>query len=178
MTSSPGDAAQHVRSYYAASANPSPSRPALEGTQEAEICVVGAGYSGLSTALHLAEKGYSVTVIEAARVGWGASGRNGGQIVNGLNASLTTIERRYGAPTAQFVAGLVQEGGKIIRERVARYSIDCDLKEGNIFAGLTSAHMRELEARQTLWRGYGIDNQTLLDADEIRAHVGSGIYAG
>ena len=118
---------QHAGSYYAASANPSPQRPPLDGAQEVDVCVVGAGYSGLSTALHLAEKGHQVAVVEGARVGWGASGRNGGQIVNGLNASLQTIERRYGPQTASFVAGLVQEGGEIIRERVRRYYDKTDM---------------------------------------------------
>ncbi|MGA7116688.1 MAG: FAD-dependent oxidoreductase, partial [Hyphomicrobium sp.] len=84
----------HIGSYYAASANPAPKRPELTGTQSIDVCVVGAGYTGLSTALHLAEKGHKVAIIEGALVGWGASGRNGGQIVNGLNASLGTIERR------------------------------------------------------------------------------------
>lgn len=168
----------HVKSYYAASANPQPTRPPLQGAEEAEICVVGAGYSGLSTALDLAEKGYQVTMLEGARVGWGASGRNGGQIVNGLNASLSKIKRVYGDDTARFVAGLVQEGGKIIRERVARYDIKCDLKDGNIFAALTGAHVKELEDRHALWAGYGIDSQEMLSRDQMRDHIGSDMYAG
>lgn len=168
----------HTSSYYAASANPSPERPELKGDHEIDVCIVGAGYSGLSTGLHLAEKGYKVAIIEGARVGWGASGRNGGQIVNGLNASLQTIKRRYGQDTATFVAGLVQEGGEIIRERVRTYDIKCDLKDKNIFTGLTSAHMRELEERQKLWQSYGIDNQEMLDKDQLRAHVNSDLYEG
>ena len=168
----------HTTSYYAASANPAPERPALQGDQEIDICIVGAGYSGLSTGLHLAEKGYKVAIIEGARVGWGASGRNGGQIVNGLNASLQTIKRRYGQDTATFVAGLVQEGGEIIRERVRTYDIKCDLKEKNIFTGLTTAHMRELEDRMKLWESYGIKNQEMLDKDQLRAHVNSDLYEG
>ena len=169
---------EHTSSYYAASANPSPDRPALSGAQEIDVCVVGAGYSGLSTALHLVEKGYSVAIIEGARVGWGASGRNGGQIVNGLNASLQTIKKRYGADTATFVAGLVQEGGQIIRERIKTYDIACDLKELNIFTGLTKAHMKELEERQAVWKTYGIDNQEMLDKDQLRAHINSDLYEG
>ena len=168
----------HTSSYYAASANPSPERPKLQGDHEIDVCIVGAGYSGLSTGLHLAEKGYKVAIIEGARVGWGASGRNGGQIVNGLNASLQTIKRRYGQDTATFVAGLVQEGGEIIRERVRTYDIKCDLKEKNIFTGLTPAHMRELEERQKLWQSYGIDNQEMLDKDQLRAHINSDLYEG
>jgi gamma-glutamylputrescine oxidase len=169
---------EHTGSYYAASANPAPLRPSLQGLHETEICVLGAGYSGLSTALHLAEKGHQVTLIEGARIGWGASGRNGGQIVNGLNASLQTIQRRYGADTARFVAGLVMEGGDIIRERVSTYDIRCDLKHGNVFAALTGAHMRELEERWQLWRSYGIDSQEMLDAGQMRGHVATDRYVG
>ncbi len=169
---------RHTTSYYAASANPSPDRPELEGDQQIDICIVGAGYSGLSTGLFLAEKGHRVAIVEGARVGWGASGRNGGQIVNGLNASLETIEKRYGKDTAGFVAGLVQEGGQIIRQRVEAYGIQCDLKESNVFAALTGAHMRELDARQKLWAGYGIDSQALLSRDQLRDHVNSDLYVG
>ena len=177
-TFAPAGETKHTTSYYAASANPSPERPKLKGDQLIDICVVGAGYSGLSAALHLAEKGFKVAIIEGARVGWGASGRNGGQIVNGLNASLQTIKRRYGQDTANFVAGLVQEGGEIIRERVATYDIRCDLKHGNIFTGLTAAHMRELDERRALWASYGLHNQDMLSKSELRDHIGSDVYAG
>lgn len=169
---------KHTTSYYAASANPSPERPPLSGANEIDVCIIGAGYSGLSTGLHLVEKGYKVAIIEGARVGWGASGRNGGQIVNGLNASLQTIRKRYGQDTATFVAGLVQEGGEIIRERVKTYDIKCDLKDKNIFAGLTKAHMKELEERMNLWASYGIKNQEMLDKNQLREHVNSDLYEG
>ena len=168
----------YPRSYYAASANPAPERPPLAGEVRAEVCVVGAGFTGLSAALELAEKGRRVVVVEAAKVGWGASGRNGGQIVNGLNADLGTVARRYGKGTADFVATVVQEGGRIIRERVARYGIACDLKEGNLFAALTARQMRELEAKQALWRSHGIDNFEMLDREGVRRHVAAEVYAG
>lgn len=169
---------QHTGSYYAATAAPAPNRSALKGDQQIDICIVGAGYSGLSAGLHLVEMGYKVAIVEGARVGWGASGRNGGQIVNGLNASLQTIQKRYGQDTANFVAGLVQEGGDIIRSRVKTYDINCDLKSGNIFTGLTSAHMKELEARRTLWAGYGMHNQDMLDKAQLAEHIGSDLYEG
>ena len=169
---------QHTNSYYAASANPTPARAELLGDQQIDVCIIGAGYSGLSTGLHLVEKGYKVAIIEGARVGWGASGRNGGQIVNGLNASLQTIKKRYGEDTATFVAGLVQEGGEIIKERVKTYNIQCDLKEKNIFTGLTQAHMNELEERMKLWASYGIKNQEMLDKNQLREHISSDLYEG
>lgn len=172
-----GDGA-HAPSYYAASANPAPERPPLRGSQRFGICIVGAGYSGLSAGLHLAEKGHNVAIVEGARVGWGASGRNGGQIVNGLNASLQTIERRYGRDVSRFVAGVAQEGQEIIRARIETYDIKCGLKSGNIFAGHTDAHMRELEARRALWASYGLCEQELLSKEDLGERVGSNVYAG
>ncbi|MBB5222039.1 gamma-glutamylputrescine oxidase [Amaricoccus macauensis] len=165
-------------SYYAASAVDAPLRPVFEGERAVEVCIVGAGFTGLSAAIELAERGHEVMVLEAAKVGWGASGRNGGQIVNGLNAGLDTIGRRYGRDTASFVATVVQEGGRIIRDRVARYGIACNLKEGNLFTAFTARQMRELEAKQALWRQHGIDNFELLDAAGVRRHVKSESYAG
>ncbi len=168
----------HPDSYYAASANSAPERPALKGSVDTDVCIVGAGYSGLSTGLHLAEKGHKVVIVEGARVGWGASGRNGGQVVNGLNASLQTIENRYGSEVGAFVGKIVQEGGKIIRERVEKYNIDCDLKQGNLFAAFHPKQMRELEAKQALWRKHGMDEHELLDKQAMREHVGSDVYLG
>jgi gamma-glutamylputrescine oxidase len=169
---------EYPPSYYAASRNIVRTPRKLEGEVAADICVVGAGYSGLSAALHLAEQGFSVIVVEGAAVGWGASGRNGGQIVNGLNASLETIERRYGDKAAAFVGGLVQEGASIIYDWVSRYDIACDLKRGNIYAAYTPAHMHGLEAKQALWRRHGMDDHELLDRQAIRSHIGSEVYEG
>ena len=169
---------EHTGSYYAASANPAPLREALSGDFETDICVVGAGFSGLSTALHLTEKGYKVAVIDGARIGWGASGRNGGQIVNGLNASLETIQKRYGDEVATFVGTQVQEGAQIIYSNIEKYDIKCDLKKLNIFAAYTAKQMKELEAKQILWRKHGMDDHELLDKAAIQKHVGTEAYVG
>lgn len=169
---------RHTTSYYAATANETQQRAALEGAKSVDICVVGAGFSGLSTAIHLAEKGYKVAIVEGARVGWGASGRNGGQIVNGLNASLETIARRYGENTASEVGKMLQEGGSVIRRFVSSYGIKCDLKTGNLFTAHTPKHMRELEAKRALWRKHGMDDHELLDKDAVQEHVSSDAYVG
>jgi gamma-glutamylputrescine oxidase len=165
-------------SYYVASANPAPDRPAVTGEIAPDICVVGGGYTGLSAALELAEKGHSVVLLEGAGIGWGASGRNGGQIVNGLNASLETITARYGKTTADFVGTLVKEGNDLIRARVAKHGIDCDLKDGAIFAAFKPAQMKALEAKRKLWREHGYDHFEMLDAAGIRTHVASELYCG
>ncbi|SMQ85710.1 gamma-glutamylputrescine oxidase [Devosia lucknowensis] len=178
MAETPSAHSPYPPSYYAASRNIVRESKALEGDVTADICVVGAGYSGLSSAISLAEHGFSVIVVEAAEVGWGASGRNGGQIVNGLNASLETIQRRYGDTTAAFFGTLLQEGAGIIYDRVERYGIQCDLKRGNIYAAYTPKHMDELRAKQALWRQHGMDDHELLDRAQIRKHIGSDVYEG
>ncbi|MDA0787792.1 MAG: FAD-binding oxidoreductase, partial [Proteobacteria bacterium] len=165
-------------SYYAASVNSTRTPVILEGDRESDICIVGAGYSGLSTAIHLLERGHKVTLVEGAQIGWGASGRNGGQVVNGLNASLDAIDRKYGNETATFVGGLLQEGAEIIYGIIDRFAIDCDLKPGNIYAAYTERHLRSLEAKQALWRRHGMDDHEMLDRAAIRRHVGSDVYAG
>ena len=165
-------------SYYAASANPAPSRPPLRGEIEADVCVVGAGYSGLSAALTLAEAGRKVVMLEGARVGWGASGRNGGQIVNGLSRDLDEIAGRAGEAKAAEIGRMWREGGDIIRDRVARYGIQCDLKPGNIFAAFTPKQMKALEHRKALWARHGHDDTEMLDGAGIRRHVTTERYIG
>ncbi len=169
---------EYPPSYYAATAHPTPDRPSLTEAIEADICIVGAGYTGLSCALELAEKGHKVVLLEGARVGWGASGRNGGQIVNGLNASLEKIGQMFGREAQAFVGGLICEGGHIIRDRVARYAIDCDLKPGNLFAATTTVQLRALEEKRALWSSFGMDAHEMLDRDSIQTHVQTDAYVG
>ena len=135
------------QSYYAASANPVPPRPALQGEVETDICIIGAGYTGLSSALFLLENGFKVSIVEAAKVGFGASGRNGGQIVNSYSRDIDVIERTVGPKEAQLLGKMAFEGGRIIRERVAKYNIQCDLKDGGVFAALTAKQMGHLESQ-------------------------------
>ena len=101
---------EHVNSYYAASANKHAPYPTLTEQLECDVCVIGAGYTGLSSALHLVEKGYSVVVLEAARVGFGASGRNGGQIVNSYSRDIDTIEANCPPDQARLLGSMLFEG--------------------------------------------------------------------
>ncbi len=171
-------AREHPDSWYAATAKPGPQRPPLESEATADVCVVGGGFSGLSTALHLAERGYAVIVLEAARVGWGASGRNGGQLINGYSRDLDVIEKRYGHDAARELGAMAFEGAGIIRELVERYSIDCDLRRGGVFAALNRRQLRELEQQQSEWQACGHDHLELLDRDTIRSHVSTDLYSG
>ncbi|MGK9064148.1 NAD(P)/FAD-dependent oxidoreductase [Stutzerimonas chloritidismutans] len=165
-------------SYYAASANQAPQRPPLVASVETDVCVIGAGYTGLSTALFLAEQGFKVIVLEAAKVGFGASGRNGGQIVNSYSRDIDSVERSVPARDAQLIGAMAFEGGRIIRERVARYNIQCDLKNGGVFAAFNDKQMRHLEAQRSLWQSYGYDQLELLDTKGIRNAVASERYIG
>lgn len=167
-----------VPSYYAATANPAPARPPLHGRCDADVCVVGAGYTGLSTALFLAEAGFKVVVLEAATVGWGASGRNGGQMVNSFSRDLDSIERQTSGDHLRLLSNMAFEGSQIIRQRVQQYGIQCDLKEGGIFAALNPRQCRHLESQQALWRRFGYDQLELLDQGGIRRRVGSDRYIG
>lgn len=167
-----------VNSFYAASANPAPERPALQGRAEADVCIIGAGYTGLSTALFLAEAGFRVVVLEAVTVGFGASGRNGGQIVNSYSRDLDVIERQTGPQQTRLLADMAFEGAQIIRQRVRQYDISCDLKDGGIFAAITPAQLRHLQTQQALWRRFGYDQLELLDKAAMRARVGSERYVG
>ncbi|NMH65714.1 NAD(P)/FAD-dependent oxidoreductase [Shewanella salipaludis] len=169
----------HTESYYAASANDKRERPRLQENLETDVCIIGAGYTGLSAALHLLETGFRVVVLEAARVGWGASGRNGGQIVNSYSRDIDTIEKLVGTDLGKLFGEMAFEGGRIIRERVAKYRIDCDLKDGGVFAALNQKQLNHLRQQKQLWERHGHrDKLELLDADGIRALVDSERYIG
>ena len=168
----------HPESYYAASANPAPVRPPFQESIETDVCLIGAGYTGLSTALFLAEQGFKVVILEAVQVGFGASGRNGGQIVNSYSRDLDVIEQTLDAPHARLLGDMAFEGGRIIRERVQRYGIACDLKDGGVFAALTTKQMQHLEAQKRLWERYGYAHLELLDDQRIRNMVASERYVG
>ncbi len=117
-------------SYYSASANEQPNYSKLDADIEADVCVVGGGFAGLSAAIELADRGYSVVVLEAKHIGWGASGRNGGQIIAGLACEQSVIEKTLGFDAAKKVWGMTLEALDLVRERVKRFNIDCDLTDG------------------------------------------------
>lgn len=168
----------HVNSYYAASANAAPLRPALQGTIEADVCVIGAGFTGLSSALHLARRGYQVVLLEGDCVGFGASGRNGGQIVNGYSRDLSVIEQRYGKPAAQALGAMSLEGGDIIRGLVKDYNIACDLHPDNVIAAFNAKQMHELEHTKHNWEQHGHPALEMLDKAQLQQHVSTDAYVG
>lgn len=168
----------HTSSYYAASAHDKVVRPTLTEDISADVCIVGAGYTGLSTGLHLAELGYKVVILEGSRIGFGASGRNGGQIVHSYSRDMDFIEKNYGLDTAKAMGGMAFEGGTIIRNFVDKYGIDCDLKDGGIFAACNKKQMGELEDKKALWEAYGHQDLELLNQQEVKKYIGTDRYEG
>ena len=174
----PKNTREHTGSWYAATAHPS-SYPTLEGETVADVAVVGGGFSGVNTALELAERGYDVVLLEANRIAWGASGRNGGQIIGGLGHNPEKFRKIIGEDGVRSIYAMGDEGVEIIRERVARYDIDCDIRWGYCDVALKPKHMRWFEEsrRDKQRRGYPHE-LVLLDASEVRQFVGSAAYCG
>ncbi|MCW8845692.1 MAG: FAD-binding oxidoreductase [Gammaproteobacteria bacterium] len=136
---------EHCASYYAATANDQTRYATLAGGHKVDVCVVGAGFSGIATALTLSERGYKVAVVEANRVGWGASGRNGGQLIGGISGEHKLVAK-YGDELADTLWAMRWRGHEIIHERVTKYAIQCDLKGGYLDVAIKPRHMRALEA--------------------------------
>ncbi|MBS0378198.1 MAG: FAD-binding oxidoreductase [Proteobacteria bacterium] len=169
--------APYTPSYYAASAVAAPERPTLEGTVRADVCVVGGGLAGCSTALHLAERGMKVVLLEDNRIGWGASGRSGGQAIHGVAAGQAKLTRLIGASRARAVWDVSVEALALIRELIARFDIPCDWHDGYLLTAIKERHVRELkEEFDELRDHYDYRTLRLLPRDEVRAVVGSERY--
>jgi glycine/D-amino acid oxidase-like deaminating enzyme len=169
---------EHTGSYYAATANEVTAYPALQGGQSADVCVVGAGFTGVATALSLAERGYSVALVEANRVGWGASGRNGGQIINGMSG-LKKLLARHGDAVADTVWELRWRGNDIIRGRVEKYGIDCDLKDGYVEVATKPRQVADLEASAAAMEKRAFPHRyEIWDREKTCAMLGTDAYHG
>lgn len=168
----------HTGSYYAATVDDVTDFAALVGEKRADVCVIGAGFTGISTALTLAERGYDVHVLEANRVGWGASGRNGGQMIGGI-AGEKNFLRHHGQEAENVLWELRWAGHEIIRERVQKHSIDCDLKFGYLDVAIKNRHLRELEADLARLEKHGFAHKfAMMSADQTRATIGTTAYVG
>lgn len=166
-------------SYYAASANPFPPQPRLAGEVRADVVVVGGGYTGLSAALHAAEAGFSVVLLEAARIGFGASGRNGGQMIPGLRWSAADLVGTFGRDHTRRLLQLANLAGDRVRGRIARHGITCDLKAGHFQAAAKPSHLdamkRELDLLHDL---LGYEGAQIVERSGVHAHVASDCYYG
>jgi gamma-glutamylputrescine oxidase len=174
------DTFEHPPSYYVATARPFPALPELQGEMQADVAIIGGGYTGLSAALNLAERGYQVVLIEQARIGWGASGRNGGQINTGLRKGPIELIAGYGRERAKALFDLAEEGRAIIRERVARHRIRCDLKANTLLVAHRPREEGWMRAEvEALQRQFGYTKARFIPREELDEHIGTdAFYAG
>ena len=168
----------HTGSYYAASVNHVTDYAPLQGSQSADVCVIGAGFTGVSTALHLAERGYNVHVVEANRVGWGASGRNGGQIIGGISGE-AAVAKHLGRTIEEVFSELRWVGHDIIRERVSTYGIECDLKSGYLDVAIKKRHLRDIDTECERLNNQGFPHEVrVLTKEETSDMIGTDAYIG
>ncbi|MBN6068809.1 FAD-binding oxidoreductase [Aggregatibacter actinomycetemcomitans] len=170
---------EHIESYYSVTRNQHFELPSLSQKASADVCVVGAGFFGLSTALELAEQGKSVIVLEGARVGFGASGRSGGQAINGFEDGIDDYIAQVGLDTAHKLWQMSLEAIEIIDERIAKYGIQCDWKKGYATLALNERRMDDLIAiEKASHEIFGYQNMRLWDKAKLEQHLGSKIYYG
>ena len=172
------DKAAYPDSYYAATRNCDVVYPSLQGELEVDVCICGGGFTGIATALSLVERGYSVAVLEQHRIGWGASGRNGGQFIGGFSGDGEML-RQLGPGAADLLWDIGWRGNTIIAARVASYGIDCDLKYGYMDVALKPRHMRQFESYhdELLRRGFG-NSVRMVSREEMPSVIGSEAYIG
>ena len=165
-------------SYYAATANLTADYAKLEDNVEADVCVVGGGFAGLSAAIELADRGYSVVVLEAKQIGWGASGRNGGQIIAGLACEQSVIEKTLGFSAAKKVWDMTIEALDLVRERVKRFDIDCDLTDGFLGVSVNASKGAKLSTWfDNMAKHYQYDTDaTWIEPKDIGAWIASPRY--
>lgn len=170
---------RYPESFYTATANGVESYPRLDGSLNVDVCVVGGGFSGVNTALELAERGFSVALLEARRIGWGASGRNGGELIRGIGHGIEQFAGEIGQEGVDAIARMGIEAVEIVRNRIDRYGIDCDLRMGYCDLALKPRHMRELEGDQAFLQQLGYRHETrILQRDEMHEVIGSDRYLG
>lgn len=169
----------HPPSYYAATAHAWDPQPPLRGEASCDVCVVGGGLAGLSAALNLREKGFSVTLLEGSHVGFGASGRNGGQVIAGYAGDIDGIRSQVGEEAAKALWDMSVEAVEIIDERVRRHDIQCDWQRGYVSAAVKPRHMRELEDWQReAEQRYDYGGMQLWERETLRGKLASERYQG
>ncbi len=170
---------EYPKSWYAATANSHQPFNTVKGDLSCDVCVVGGGYTGLSAALHLARKGFDVVLLEAHRVGWGASGRNGGQVGTGQRVGQTELERMVGQERARELWSLSLASTKLVKDLIATHNIECDYTQGIIHADHRKRYVADSHTEANkLINNYGYDLVSTLDQNQIHEEIGSDTFYG
>lgn len=169
----------HARSYYRASVNAMPERPSLGADLNADVCVIGGGFTGVNTAIELAQRGLSVILLEARRIGWGASGRNGGQLIRGIGHDVSGFAKYVGEEGVRYLERAGIESVAVVGERIREHAIDCDLRWGFCELANTPAQFAAFQGEQEHLAAMGYAHETrLVGPQDMQQVVGSTVYAG
>lgn len=172
-------ASDHAQSYYLASANAMPDRPSLGTDLSADVCVIGGGFTGVNTAIELAQRGLSVILLEARRIGWGASGRNGGQLIRGIGHDVSGFAKYVGEEGVRYLERAGIDSVALVGERIREHAIDCDLRWGFCELANTPAQFAAFKGEQDSLAAMGYAHQTrLVGPQDMPQVVGSVAYAG
>ncbi|MDQ0740715.1 FAD-binding oxidoreductase [Pseudomonas sp. W4I3] len=169
----------HAPSYYRASAHAMPERAALDADLSADVCVIGGGFTGVNTAIELAQRGLSVILLEARRIGWGASGRNGGQLIRGIGHDVSGFAKHVGEEGVRYLERAGIDSVALVGERIRAHGIDCDLRWGFCELANTPAQFNAFKGEQEHLAALGYAHETrLVGRQEMAQVVDSTVYAG
>ena len=169
----------HAQSYYRASAHALPERAALGTDLSADVCVIGGGFTGVNTAIELAQRGLSVILLEARRIGWGASGRNGGQLIRGIGHDVSGFAKYVGEVGVRYLERAGIDSVALVGQRIVEHGIDCDLRWGFCELANTPAQFAAFRGEQAHLAALGYAPETrLVGAQDMAQVVGSKVYAG
>ncbi len=166
-------------SYYRATANAWETQASLKGEASCDVCVIGGGFTGLSAALACAEKGLSVILLEAETIGFGASGRNGGQLIPGLRWSMREIDAEFGRERAKAIFNLAWSAVRRVNDRISKHNINCDLKSGHLEAAYKPVHFDDMQREAGfLSSQFGWDSIDVVQPADMGKHINGGDYHG
>lgn len=173
---------ERIDNYYTASRNDDSLYPELSGDQNADVAVVGAGSTGINCAVELAERGLNVVVVEAHRIGWGASGRNGGQVTGSLSGDAAIYQQLkglIGIDAASIMHTLRWHGHDIIVKRIERYGIECDLRYGHLHTAYHKSDIAQLQSAMHDAQAAGLgDDVRWLDKQQVQEKLATSLYHG
>lgn len=169
----------YIDSYYTATATGLCEPHVAKSNYRCNVCVIGAGFTGISTALHLAESGRDVIVLEARRIGWGASGRNGGQLHSGQRKGQKELENLFGRERAHALWQLAEESKAMVKDRISRHNIECGFKSGLLHAAYKKSDLSDFKSEISMLQDdYGYKHVRYVSKEEMSEMLGTEIYHG